>query len=132
MLDGGDWPMSPRLSAPTITPNIAILGTPGTRPGSAGPAPPAGLLTSPFVHAGRDLLDIRADPYPRGQNVESHSQWEWLWLGSPYGIRTRAATLRGWCPRPLDERARLRADETLSAIGTPMTWGFAGEQGIEP
>src|SRR5215213_3446214 len=22
-------------------------------------------------------------------------------LGSPYGIRTRAATLRGWCPRPL-------------------------------
>jgi hypothetical protein len=28
-------------------------------------------------------------------------------LGSPYGIRTRAATLRGWCPRPLDERAVL-------------------------
>ena len=27
-------------------------------------------------------------------------------LGSPYGIRTRAATLRGWCPRPLDERAK--------------------------
>ena len=26
---------------------------------------------------------------------------------SPYGIRTRAATLRGWCPRPLDERAVL-------------------------
>jgi hypothetical protein len=27
-------------------------------------------------------------------------------LGSPYGIRTRAATLRGWCPGPLDERAK--------------------------
>ncbi len=21
----------------------------------------------------------------------------------PYGIRTRVSTLRGWCPRPLDE-----------------------------
>jgi hypothetical protein len=30
----------------------------------------------------------------------------WYFLGSPYGIRTRAATLRGWCPRPLDERAK--------------------------
>src|SRR5215218_10781467 len=28
---------------------------------------------------------------------------------SPYGIRTRAATLRGWCPRPLDERAEQRS-----------------------
>ncbi len=25
--------------------------------------------------------------------------------GSPNGIRTRAATLRGWCPRPLDDGA---------------------------
>src|SRR5690606_23009133 len=23
--------------------------------------------------------------------------------GTPNGIRTRAATLRGWCPRPLDD-----------------------------
>ena len=28
-----------------------------------------------------------------------------VFLGSPYGIRTRAATLRGWCPRPLDDGA---------------------------
>ena len=48
---------------------------------------------------------------------------------SPYGIRTRAATLRGWCPRPLDERAELRS-VTFSAhhypacAGTPepLTW----------
>ena len=26
-------------------------------------------------------------------------------FGSPNGIRTRAATLRGWCPRPLDDGA---------------------------
>jgi hypothetical protein len=32
----------------------------------------------------------------------------WYFCGSPYGIRTRAATLRVWCPRPLDERAVLR------------------------
>ncbi len=30
----------------------------------------------------------------------------WGFLCSPYGVRTRAATLRGWCPRPLDERAK--------------------------
>ena len=24
--------------------------------------------------------------------------------GVPYGIRTRAANVKGWCPRPLDER----------------------------
>jgi hypothetical protein len=24
-------------------------------------------------------------------------------LGTPNGIRTRAATLKGWCPRPLDD-----------------------------
>ncbi len=32
--------------------------------------------------------------------------------GTPNGIRTRAATLKGWCPRPLDDGglrgARLR------------------------
>ena len=27
-------------------------------------------------------------------------------LSSPNGIRTRAATLRGWCPRPLDDGAK--------------------------
>ena len=32
----------------------------------------------------------------------------WTFCRSPYGVRTRAATLRGWCPRPLDERAKLR------------------------
>ena len=36
-------------------------------------------------------------------------------LGSPYGIRTRAATLRGWCPRPLDERAEQRRT-TVAAL----------------
>ena len=25
--------------------------------------------------------------------------------GSPNGIRTRVSTLRGWCPRPLDDGA---------------------------
>ncbi len=29
-----------------------------------------------------------------------------LTLSSPNGIRTRAATLRGWCPRPLDDGAK--------------------------
>ena len=43
-------------------------------------------------------------------------------LGSPYGIRTRAATLRGWCPRPLDERAKLR--HATSGDWRPrVSWG---------
>ncbi len=37
----------------------------------------------------------------------------------PYGIRTRAATLRGWSPRPLDER-----DLMLSAL-PPIFWEVA-------
>jgi hypothetical protein len=26
-----------------------------------------------------------------------------LLYGVPYGIRTRVTTVKGWCPRPLDE-----------------------------
>ncbi len=32
----------------------------------------------------------------------------WLTPGSPNGVRTRASTLRGWCPRPLDDGAKRR------------------------
>ncbi len=72
-----------------------------------------------------------------------------VFLGSPYGIRTRAATLRGWCPRPLDERAELRSvtiaarrsnrpgvtgnDDNRHTRDRPDEPGSrAGEQGIEP
>ena len=51
--------------------------------------------------------------------------------GSPYGIRTRAATLRGWCPRPLDERAKLRRP-TLPPGDVNRTSRLVGVQGIEP
>ena len=50
-------------------------------------------------------------------------------LGSPYGIRTRAATLRGWCPRPLDERAEQRSG-TLAAGSTVSHLGTGGGNGI--
>ena len=59
----------------------------------------------------------------------------WCFLGSPYGIRTRAATLRGWCPRPLDERAELRRS-TLSAERAGLcasgSGRMVGVRGIEP
>ena len=29
----------------------------------------------------------------------------WWLAGSPNGVRTRVSTLRGWCPRPLDDGA---------------------------
>jgi hypothetical protein len=40
-------------------------------------------------------------------------------FGSPYGIRTRAATLRGWCPRPLDERAKCLSDASAKCQWHP-------------
>src|SRR6187402_53731 len=52
-------------------------------------------------------------------------------LRSPYGIRTRAATLRGWCPRPLDERAKLRRP-TLSVGLCRPAGRLVGVRGIEP
>ncbi len=40
--------------------------------------------------------------------------------GTPNGIRTRAATLKGWCPRPLDDGGvslvSLRADDNISQL----------------
>ena len=42
-------------------------------------------------------------------------------LCTPNGIRTRAATLKGWCPRPLDDggigRLRLRAPQHYQSSG---------------
>ena len=48
---------------------------------------------------GQRRQEMERDPPERASDAG-------LMLGSPYGIRTRAATLRGWCPRPLDERAK--------------------------
>ena len=39
--------------------------------------------------------------------------------GSPNGIRTRAATLRGWCPRPLDDGAMRRPRRSVEADDDP-------------
>ena len=47
-----------------------------------------------------------ATPDPENGERPSREGSDLGFLGSPYGIRTRAATLRGWCPRPLDERAK--------------------------
>ena len=38
-------------------------------------------------------------------------------FGSPNGVRTRVSTLRGWCPRPLDDGT------LLSAVGPPPELG---------
>ena len=50
-------------------------------------------------------------------------------LGSPYGIRTRAATLRGWCPRPLDERAKQRLSTLPIGIGRANRTGKLHRRG---
>ena len=54
----------------------------------------------------------------------------WCFFGIPYGIRTRAATLRGWSPGPLDERDLLRTTTisplhsvSLDLKGQAKRWG---------
>jgi site-specific DNA recombinase len=43
---------------------------------------------------------------PAGDNSDGDSGGTfWDTVGSPNGTRTRVSTLRGWCPRPLDDRA---------------------------
>ena len=63
---------------------------------------------------------LAAGPKTRRATPRSASDLDFL--GSPYGIRTRAATLRGWCPRPLDERAEQRS-ATLAAGSTDSHLG---------
>ena len=42
--------------------------------------------------------------WKRREHAESISiSSEKAYVGTPNGIRTRAATLKGWCPRPLDD-----------------------------
>ena len=40
--------------------------------------------------------------------------------GTPNGIRTRAATLRGWCPRPLDDGGRTPGDDSSTDLGRSL------------
>ena len=47
--------------------------------------------------------------------------------GTPNGIRTRAATLRGWCPRPLDDGGLMRTDRRAGRL-----CHFARGGGLEP
>ena len=35
--------------------------------------------------------------------------------GSPNGVRTRVSTLRGWCPRPLDDGAMATGARSATA-----------------
>ena len=51
-----------------------------------------------------------AQIWPTEQNPNSVHRYfgtlTWRFLRSPNGVRTRASTLRGWCPRPLDDGAK--------------------------
>jgi hypothetical protein len=39
--------------------------------------------------------------------------------GTPNGIRTRAATLKGWCPRPLDDGGLYCLHSCRCVVGLP-------------
>ena len=54
--------------------------------------------------------------------------------GTPNGIRTRAATLKGWCPRPLDDGGLgTRLDEsgaTLTGLPAVSTRSLVGHLSV--
>ena len=46
----------------------------------------------------RSTAEPNSSPKPKNPLLLQGILWS-----TPNGIRTRAATLRGWCPRPLDD-----------------------------
>ncbi len=73
-----------------------------------------------LIHSIPTRLTRIAKPNPRSRN---------LWKG-PYGIRTRAAAVRGRCPRPLDEWAVAREKGSETAEG-PRRSESRPEYGLE-
>ena len=57
-----------------------------------------GLETAAFSGHSWSLVVTRGDTKPLANKGLSPN-----FLRTPNGIRTRAATLKGWCPRPLDD-----------------------------
>ncbi len=52
--------------------------------------------------------------------------------GSPNGIRTRVSTLRGWCPRPLDDGAETVAHRVDGSAAYPRVKRPRVPSGAEP
>ena len=100
-----------RLSYSTVRRAGAVLSH------SGGAAVPTGLEPATSGLTGRRELQTS----PRDQ---------WLFMCTPNGIRTRAATLKGWCPRPLDDGGPstppVESTGTLPASHRPSTsrWLF--------
>src|SRR5690606_5314652 len=92
---------SPELKFVGGHPRPAVWGGPPSRSRrDSNPRPPAGQAgaSSRLHHAPLccHYSTRRACIDPHGVRV----------LCTPNGIRTRAATLKGWCPRPLDDGGR--------------------------
>src|SRR5205807_1586624 len=74
----------------------------------------AATLEATAGHRGEALQRVRAPPPPCSHHCEvwhsgplsTRKPLQIKRFCSPNGIRTRVATLRGWCPRPLDDGAR--------------------------
>src|ERR1700704_6576266 len=58
------------------------------------------------THTARIARDGRGMESTDGESIPFHKALTRTYSSSPNGIRTRAATLRGWCPRPLDDGAK--------------------------
>src|SRR6266487_1509304 len=104
MVDGGqgqdrtaDLPLFRRTLVPTELPDLARLRQ-GQRHGAPPGAPPTGAVLTGFEPATSTLTGWRA--------LRAALQDHALPTGAdsaPNGIRTRAAALKGRCPRPLDD-----------------------------
>ena len=87
------------------------LGDVLSTPGPWGTTPPAQAWVVPLVTTRpltirRLRVSTLSPPSASGDNSSLRCQVPFdLLFCSPNGIRTRVATLRGWCPRPLDDGA---------------------------
>ena len=65
-----------------------------------------GIISMPYI--------CRVKVKASAQYLPAHR----ITLGVPYGNRTRVTNVKGWCPRPLDER-----DEAVPPANTPAGGG---------
>src|SRR5438067_7710758 len=69
-------------------------------------------------NARTQITEAATEPAPQplatGNEEGPPRRWPLIctFLGSPNGIRTRVSTLRGWCPRPLDDGAERSLSQT--------------------
>ena len=114
--------LSPSYALPSPQPRATReMRSRGSTGGSTRRANPAHPVTPEQAASRHEIPATRANPaWSRGLQV-----FQGVEPQGPYGIRTRAAAVRGRCPRPLDEWAVATAKCSERALGASAAAGQA-------